>query len=100
MSRPLGLGVIVALVVLVLAGCGGDAEPETAAPTATTTAAPPPAGGGDEEAIRGSGGAAPGQTATAGEPVPDVVGATLEGGSISLSDYRGQKVIVHLWSSW
>jgi hypothetical protein len=102
MSRPLGLGVLVALVVLAFAGCGGDSEAETAAPPATTTAAspPPPAAGGDEEAIRGSGGATPGQTATEGEHVPDVVGPTLAGGSLSLSDYRGKKVIVHLWSSW
>jgi ABC-type glycerol-3-phosphate transport system substrate-binding protein len=103
MSRPLGLGMLVALVVLALAGCGGDSDADTAAPPPTTTTAaspPPPAAGGDEEAIRGSGGATPGQTAAEGEPVPDVVGPTLAGGSLSLSDYRGKKVIVHLWSSW
>jgi hypothetical protein len=102
MSRPLGVGVLVALVVLVLAGCGGDSEADTAAPPATTDGAapPPPADGGDDEAIRGSGGATPAQTAAEGEPVPVIVGPTLGGGSLSLSDYRGKKVIVHLWSSW
>jgi hypothetical protein len=101
MSRPLGLGLTLVLVALALAGCGGDAVTETASPPATTAAPPPPPAGGDEdEGIRGAGGGSPGGIAAQGEPVPDIVGTTLAGGTISLADFRGKKVIVHLWSSW
>jgi hypothetical protein len=102
MSRPLGLGLALVLVMLPLTGCGGDAEPETASPPATTAPPPPPpaAGGGEEDAIRGSGGGSATTTAAEGERVPEIVGPTLAGGTASLSDFRGKKVIVHLWSSW
>ncbi len=90
-----------AVFVFALAGCGGEAENETAPPATTAAPAPPPpAAEGDDEAIRGSGGAAPAQNAAKGEPVPDIVGPSLAGDSISLADFRGKKLIVHLWSSW
>jgi AhpC/TSA family len=100
MYRLLAQGVLVVVFALVAGGCGGEAE--TAAPPAATTPGPPPAAGGagEEEGVRGAGGSSPAGPSSAGEPVPDIVGTTLDGESISLSDYRGQKVIVHLWSSW
>jgi AhpC/TSA family len=98
-SRPLALGLTLAVLVFVATACGSEAEPETAAPPAATTTAPPAAGG-EEEGVRGAGGSAPAGPSSAGERVPDIVGTTLDGKSISLSDYRGKKVIVHLWSSW
>jgi hypothetical protein len=103
MSRPLGLAVTLSFVLLAVAACGSDGEPETASPPSTTAMSPPPVtggGDGDEEAIRGSGGAAPAGPVAEGETVPDIVGPTLGGESISLSDFRGKRVIVHLWSSW
>ena len=36
----------------------------------------------------------------AGDPVPDVQGATLDGEAIALSDLRGQVVLVNLWATW
>jgi hypothetical protein len=102
MYRLLAPGLLVVVLAFVAVGCGGDAETETAPPPAATTATQPPSagGGGEEEGVRGAGGAPPAGPSAAGDPVPDIVGTTLDGTSISLSDYRGKKVIVHLWSSW
>ena len=35
-----------------------------------------------------------------GETAPDFTLPTLDGGSISLSSYRGKKVAVYMWGSW
>ena len=35
-----------------------------------------------------------------GEPFPDLVLPTLEGSMKSISDFRGQKVILHVFASW
>ena len=101
-SRLLALLVLAGLV-LSAAACGGEEETATApppAPAATTTVQPPAADGGEDEGIRGSGGSSAGAPQSEGEVVPDITGMTLDGTSVSLSDYRGKKVIVHLWSSW
>ena len=37
---------------------------------------------------------------TAGHPAPDFRLATMDGEAISLSDFRGQPVIVNFWASW
>jgi hypothetical protein len=105
MSRLLPAGLTLAAAALFAAGCGGtdeDAVPATTTqpPAATTTAAPPVAGGGEEEGVRGSGGAPAGRVPAIGDPVPDIVGPSLDGKTISLADFRGKKVIVHVWSSW
>ena len=60
------------LAVLAVAGCGGG---ETAAPAAEP---------------------APAATAQ-GSPV---TGTTLDGGTVSLADFRGKPVFVNVWSSW
>lgn len=31
---------------------------------------------------------------------PEITGALIDGGEISLSDYRGQPVLVHFWATW
>ena len=36
----------------------------------------------------------------AGHPAPDFTLETLEGETVSLSDFRGQPVIVNFWASW
>jgi hypothetical protein len=76
--RPLGL--LVALVLLA-AACGGSSEPETQAETQTTTArattAAPQTGPGSE-----------------------ITGESLDGGQLSLADFRGKRVLVNVWSSW
>ena len=36
----------------------------------------------------------------AGHPAPDFTLATLDGESLSLSDFRGQPVIINFWASW
>ncbi len=35
-----------------------------------------------------------------GEPFPDLALPTLEGSVRSISDFRGQKVILHVFASW
>lgn len=86
-------GVVAALALAVLAGCGSaQGRVERGA-------------GGDE--IRG--------TATAGEdistgltrwkpadrpPLPRLRGRTLDGGRLDVSDWRGQVVVVNTWGSW
>ena len=37
----------------------------------------------------------------AGEPFPDLVFPSLDGGApVSLSDFRGNKVVLHVFASW
>ena len=35
-----------------------------------------------------------------GEPFPDLALPTLEGSTKSISDFRGQKIILHVFASW
>ena len=35
-----------------------------------------------------------------GELVPDFILSSLDGDPVSLSDYRGRKVVVFMWASW
>ena len=93
------LAPLAALAVALLAGCGssgGDDKAETSPPPVDTTQSPPAQE--DDEGVRGGGGEIAG--AEIGEPVPDIVGTTLDGKELALSDCRGKKVIVNLWSSW
>lgn len=98
MTRLATLVLVVA--ALLLAGCGsssgGDDTTGAAPPPVDTTQSPPAQE--DDEGVRGGGGEIAG--AEIGEPVPDIVGTTLDGKELALSDLRGKKVIVNLWSSW
>jgi hypothetical protein len=73
------VGFLLALSVLVAAGCGGGNTMDEATPPVETA---PPA----EAAKR--------------EPAPAIEGVTLEGERISLADFRGKAVFVNVWSSW
>jgi peroxiredoxin len=35
-----------------------------------------------------------------GDPAPDVVLLTLDGGKIRFADYRGRRLLVFMWASW
>jgi hypothetical protein len=67
---------LAALVALVTAGCGGSSTEETTAPDVTVT------------------------THSAGQPAPEVEGATVDGDRVALSDFRGRAVFVNVWASW
>jgi hypothetical protein len=109
MSRRLVLALAVGSLLLGAAGCGSESEtddaaaPPAASATSTTSGTantPPPIVDDENEGVRGSGGATPSGPPAVGEVVPDLAGSTLAGDSFSLSELRGKKVIVHLWSSW
>jgi hypothetical protein len=98
MLRPAALALaLAAALALSACGSGGDTGP-AAVPPLDTTQSPPAQAGDDDEGVRGGGGGIAG--AEIGQPVPDIVGTTLDGKELALSDLRGKKVIVNLWSSW
>jgi cytochrome c biogenesis protein CcmG/thiol:disulfide interchange protein DsbE len=37
---------------------------------------------------------------TVGEPAPDFQATILDGGKVSLADFRGQVLVVNLWATW
>lgn len=74
---------VVMLLLLALTGCSGG----------STTR------GGDTGFVGGSGGlttVAPAQR----KPAPDVTGTTLDGKTVTLSDFRGTVVVINVWGSW
>lgn len=50
-------------------------------------------------ACHGDGGRA-GRPATVGRPAPAITTEDLHGGKVSLSSFRGQRVLVNFWASW
>ena len=101
MPRVAALLLVLAGLALGVAACGSDADTDAAPPTTTapTTTVTPPSGG-DEDGVRGSGAPTSSGPPRLGDPVPEIVGTSFDGESISLADFRGKKVIVNLWSSW
>jgi len=87
---------LLTLAALLLAGCGSGGDTASAPPPVDTTQSPPAQE--HDEGVRGGSGDIAG--AKVGQPVPDIVGTTLDGKELALSDLRGKKVIVNLWSSW
>lgn len=96
--RRIAFIVLGVAAVLGLAACGSGDGQTAAPPPVDTTQQPPAQGGGEDEGVRGGGGGIVG--AKVGQPVPDIVGTTLDGKELSLAGLRGTKVIVNLWSSW
>jgi len=90
MRRPCALTSAAALVVVgvLVAGCSGSAEAESA-----------PGAGPDAGYVAGDGSIViipPDQRAEA----PEVVGPTLDGGTFSLADHLGEVVVINVWASW
>ncbi len=86
------LPIALTLLMLIAVACGSQptAESTTPAPTATplitveTTEAPAAAPTANPHAV----------------PAPDFTLQTLDGDSVSLSDYRGKLVMLNFWASW
>ncbi|MGH3135749.1 MAG: TlpA family protein disulfide reductase [Gaiellaceae bacterium] len=79
--RPLGLALVVALCALVTVGCGGGSTEPAAAPDAPPAETKP-------------------TTSFPRVPAPTVAGTSIDGKPLSLADYRGQAVLINVWSSW
>jgi hypothetical protein len=79
--RSPGLALVVALCAFASVGCGSSSTEPAAAPDA------PPAG--TEPA-----------TSPPRASAPSVEGTSLDGMPVSLADYRGQAVLINVWSSW
>jgi hypothetical protein len=88
------------LAAVLVAGCGGGSEATSPTGTAAETEAArpaPPATAAQTEAAR----PAPPATAPETEASRSAVrGPGLDGGEISLDDFRGTAVLVNVWSSW
>ena len=80
--RALVFVIVAALCALVAVGCGGGSSESTEAQNPTPTAAEPAT------------------TSPAREQAPAIEGMSVEGEPISLADYRGQAVLINVWSSW
>ncbi len=95
MNKRIALPLLMILLVLTVVGCGSTSTPEptplppTATPVVTVETATPAsnassASSGNANAI----------------PAPDFTLQTLDGESVSLSDYRGKLVMINFWASW
>jgi hypothetical protein len=77
------LGLLLALVALVAAGCGGGSQTDEVAPVTTTP-----------------GETTPPHEASSRPKAPAIEGVSLDGGRLSLAAFRGKPVFVNVWSSW
>jgi hypothetical protein len=77
--RSLGLLVAAALLAILVTACGAGSDDEPTVATTTVNV---------EEA------------GSSREPAPLIEGTSLDGGSISLADFRGRPVLINVWSSW
>ncbi len=91
MSKRIALSLLMVLLVLTVVGCGSTSTPEptpvppTATPVVTEEVAPST----PEQATNPN-----------AVPAPDFTLQTLDGESVSLSDYRGKLVMINFWASW
>ncbi len=95
MSKRIALSLLMILLVLTVVGCGSTSTPEptplppTATPVVTVETATPASNA--SSASNGNANAI---------PAPDFTLQTLDGESVSLSDYRGKLVMINFWASW
>lgn len=80
--RSLVLVLAAALCALVAVGCTGGGGENTATPN------PAPA---EIEPTR---------TTPVRQQAPAIAGTSIDGEPVSLADYRGQAVLINVWSSW
>jgi len=79
--RALGSAFVVVLCTLVTMGCGGNSGEPTATPEPPQAETTPTA-------------------SRSRVTAPVVAGTSVDGKPISLTDYRGQAVLINVWSSW
>ena len=77
--RTVAAAVVFLVAASVMAGCGGSNDMAAAETTAPIESQPP----GPER-----------------QAAPQLAGASLVGDAIALDDFRGQPVLINVWSSW
>lgn len=90
---------VIALILLVLAGCDKESGPKGQAQPASGTKAAPD--GNDEVGLE----SANGMRATlsykfAGQPAPKAVFAGSDGRDVTLADFAGRPLLMNLWATW
>ena len=91
MLRKVVLGLFLLAGLVLLGGCLSQSQEPTATPTAANeglSASMPAAATAKSPAPR------------AGRPAPDFTLADLTGNELSLSDFKGQAVLVNFWATW
>ena len=92
MKRPIILGMVAALALLVLSSCSGnkgEVAPVASTPPAPAVSPPLP----ESEA-------APSVGITVGKLAPDFQLNDMEGKQVSLRDFRGKVVLLNFWATW
>jgi cytochrome c biogenesis protein CcmG/thiol:disulfide interchange protein DsbE len=90
----------VAALMLAVAGCGGDGSSSS---DRTAESDPPPAASTPSETPSSSGGAATPTVGSAGksyQAAPDFTLERVDGGQVTLSELRGQVVLIDFWATW
>ncbi|HYN18762.1 MAG TPA: hypothetical protein VEY96_11820 [Actinomycetes bacterium] len=103
MRRRFALLALLAALVLVAAGCGGEPPPDPGVAAPTTTADPGPEPTTASPTTRAeTGRQAPEGVIPAGErqPAPDIQVTAFDGRTITLGGFRGQPVVVNFFESW
>lgn len=92
-----GLGLSVVVIVLSYPELGSRLR-ETSIPSDTSTTETVSSGA--NPSVFGPGSQQRVGNAQVGEPAPDFTLPTLEGDTVSLSDYRGRPVLMNFWATW
>ena len=108
MKKPLIIGMVAALALLLLSSCAGNngqvTQDATSLPLTLPPTAPAPIATVPTTSVPPASQASPVSTPSLGNQVgnqaPDFQLNDLEGKPVSLSDFRGKPVLLNFWATW